>query len=176
MERTILIAALGAAVALAGCSERRAPVSRTVSPVAATPATAFADVLPRDFPGGPMTVTDRCALDSLNRVAAQAVTSAAVGGSVSISGWMAADDATIADPSLVVRLAAGTRSFYARTTKRAARHDVNSKLGVDAANPTGFELDAALDAVPAGDYDVSLLAPARGGVAECATKRRLHIG
>lgn len=124
-----------------------------------------------------MTVTDRCALDSVNRVAPQAITSVAAGGGVRMSGWMAADDATIADPSLVVRLATGTRSFYARTTKRAARHDVNAKLGVDAANPSGFELDAVLDAVPAGDYDVSLLAPARGGgVAECATKRRLHIG
>ena len=176
MERTILIAALGAAVALAGCSERRAPVSRTVSPVAVLPATAFADALPHDFPGGPMTVTDHCALDSVNRVAPQAVTSVPAGGSVAMSGWMAADDATSADPSLVVRLADGARSFYARTTKRAPRHDVNAKLGVDAASPTGFELDAALAAVPAGDYDVILLAPARGGVAECATKWRLRIG
>jgi len=176
MERTIFIAALGAAVAVTGCGERRAPGSRTVSNPAVVPTIAFADAPPRDFPGGQSTLTDRCSLDSVNRAQPKATTAVPAGSVVSMSGWMAGDDGTVADRSLVVHLARGERSFYALTTKRAPRHDVNATLGFASEIPTGFELDAKLDAIPAGDYEIRLLAPAHGRVVECATKRRLRIG
>jgi hypothetical protein len=176
MERTIFIAALGAAVAVTSCGERRAPASRTVSNAPVVPTTVFADAAPRDFPVGPTAITDRCALDSVNRLQPKATTAVPAGSAVSMSGWMADDDATIADRSLVVQLVRSERSFYALTTKRAPRHDVNATLGLASETPTGFELDAKLDAIPAGEYEIRLLAAARGRAVECATKRRLRIG
>jgi hypothetical protein len=178
------IAALAAlALGLSGCGKEEpkdtlptAPAAPS-APAAAPENSAFTEALPASLNGLTGEPGGKCFLDSIDRVLATENNPVERGGTVLFSGWAVDDKLGTVPLELTLRLtsADGAHTYYASTSVRSQRPDVAQVLNNPAYEPSGFELAASLDNLPAGDYWVSLLQASGASVLACETQRKVSL-
>lgn len=156
------IVMLLAGVALQGCSGG-GNAAKEIAPG------AFVRDEPVQLTQGKQRNSSRCIIDVINqkKQTKKGTWTVKRGDGVSITGWAYGKDGTAAAEQLFVRITGSVQTYYAVTTQRPVRKDVNELLKLPPELNSGFELNATIDRVEPGIYGVAILQALPSGVETC---------
>lgn len=161
-----------AAAARAGARPDRAPPLPDVR--------LHRDATPRFLPWGGVAQPGRdaigtCSIDVVRRGDGFPGDIIPAGTSIYVGGWIA-DPSSASPPDAVGLLLVGASNHLAEGPLGSARPDVAEALGEPWSEAAGFDITARLEAVPAGEYDLQLIAFDPRGATRCVVARRIVIG
>lgn len=110
----------------------------------------------------------KCSLDSIDDdgKAKERSWKSRRGNGISMIGWAFQNDGTAAGNEVYVRLTGAAKTYYAVTTSRHLRTDVNEYHRVNPGE-AGFKLTATTEQIEPGIYEIAILIAAGGNVETC---------
>ncbi len=119
----------------------------------------------------------KCIIDSINAKAASKEQTWEIkhGEKVVISGWAFSKDGGTAPSPLFIQLTGDAQTYYAVSSTRMMRPDVNQLFQLNASLTTGFDLQAQTENIEPGAYEIMILQVNGTTVEGCNTKTMLLV-
>lgn len=177
-RRTILLSLISTCtlITLPGCGDDAVTANGT--PAAAVPLTKFTDAVPPQVAAGAIAPGGKCNMETVNGVHwGTTVHGVDRAEPIRIAGWGVVDAANkIAAESTYVRLLStdGKSQQFALATQ-TVRPDVGKYFSDPWLNGSGYEINAEVGALPAGDYAATLVMIRGANATLCDSGRRLTV-
>jgi hypothetical protein len=166
--RTISSMMLITGIALQGCSK---PVGKEIVPG------AFVQDRPIQLTQSKLADDGKCIIDVINGKKADKSNAWKVkrGDELVFRGWAFSEDGTKAVAPLFIRITGAVQDYYAITSARHARSDVNEHFNLAPELAVGFELQASIAQVEPGVYAIAVVLPSSPEHVEACTPRATLI-
>lgn len=163
--------------ALAGCGDGDPAAVSGDAPAAAVPLTKFTDAVPPQVAAGAIAPGGKCNMETIN--GARWGTSVPVLDRTSplrIAGWGVVDaDKQVGAESTYVRLHSADGKGRFALAGKTVRPDVGKYFSDPWLDGSGYELNAEIGALPAGDYTATLVMIQGARATLCDSGRRLTL-
>lgn len=170
VRQTLLIGALVAAsVSMLGCGPEQP--AKEIAPG------QFVVDEPIQLTRGPLEKSSKCIVDTINgKVASKELTWEIHRGEEAVFlGWAFSKDGAQATAPLFIRLTGDVQTYYAVTSTRKSRLDVNQYFHIDPALMAGYELRAKTDQIEPGVYAITTIQPFASTIEGCESHAMLIV-